>query len=46
MIDDGLGFRLVPWRPALKQRLGQQVAGVKMAGDVDCEFTRKRHLGH
>ena len=46
MIDDGLGFQLVPWRPALKQRLGQQVAGVKMVGGVDWEFTRKRGLGH
>ncbi|OYV24495.1 MAG: type VI secretion protein, partial [Rhodospirillales bacterium 20-58-10] len=25
MIDDGLGFQLVPWRPALEQKLGQQV---------------------
>jgi Protein of unknown function (DUF3363) len=27
MIDDALGFQLVPWRPALEQRLGQQVSG-------------------
>ena len=46
MIDDGLGFQLAPWRPALDQRLGQQVAGVKMAGGVDWEFTPKRGLGH
>ena len=26
MIDDGLGFQLVPWRPALEQQLGRQVA--------------------
>ena len=44
MIDDGLGFQLAPWRPALEQRLSQQVAGVKMAGGVDREFTRKRGL--
>jgi Protein of unknown function (DUF3363) len=46
MIDDGLGFQLAPWRPAPDQRLGQQVAGVKMAGGVDWEFTPKRGLGH
>ena len=23
MIDDGMGFQLVPWRPALEQQLGQ-----------------------
>lgn len=27
MIDDGLGFTLVPWRPALERRLGQSVSG-------------------
>jgi Protein of unknown function (DUF3363) len=27
MIDDGLGFQLVPWRPALEQQLGRQVGG-------------------
>jgi type IV secretory pathway VirD2 relaxase len=30
MIDDGLGFQLVPWRPALEQQLGRQVAGIMM----------------
>ena len=24
MIDDGLGFQLVPWRPALEQKLGPE----------------------
>ena len=28
MIDDGLGFQLVPWRPALEQHLGQEVRGI------------------
>ena len=32
MIDDGLGFQLVPWRPALEQQLGRQVSGVMMPG--------------
>jgi hypothetical protein len=27
MIDDGLGFQLVPWRPALEHHLGRQVVG-------------------
>ena len=27
MIDDGLGFSLVPWQPVLEQRLGRQVTG-------------------
>jgi type IV secretory pathway VirD2 relaxase len=45
MIDDGIGFQLVPWRPALEQQLGKQVAGVMAPGDgVDWNFGRKRGL--
>jgi type IV secretory pathway VirD2 relaxase len=32
MIDDGLGFQLVPWRPALEQHLDRQVSGVAARG--------------
>jgi type IV secretory pathway VirD2 relaxase len=43
MIDDGLGFQLVPWRPALEQQLGRQVSGVvSPGGTVDWSFGRKR----
>jgi len=46
MIDDGLGFQLVPWRPALEQQLGKQVSGVVMAGgSMDWNLGRKRGLG-
>jgi type IV secretory pathway VirD2 relaxase len=46
MIDDGMGFQLVPWRPALEQQLGKQVAGVMSpSGGVDWNFGRKRGLG-
>ncbi len=46
MIDDGLGFQLVPWRPALEQKLGQQVSGTMLpGGSVDWSFGRKRGLG-
>ena len=45
-IDDGLGFQLVPWRPALEQQLGRQVSGVMMpGGGIDWSFGRKRGLG-
>jgi len=45
MIDDGFGFQLVPWRPALEQQLGRQVSGVMMPGGaVDWSFGRKRGL--
>jgi len=46
MIDDGLGFQLVPWRPALEQQLGRQMSGVVApGGGVDWSFGRKRGLG-
>jgi type IV secretory pathway VirD2 relaxase len=46
MVDDGLGFQLVPWRPALEHQLGRQVAGVMLpSGGVDWSFGRKRGLG-
>jgi len=46
MIDDGLGFQLVPWRPALEQQLGRQVSGVMLpSGGIDWSSGRKRALG-
>jgi type IV secretory pathway VirD2 relaxase len=46
MIEDGMGFQLVPWRPALEQQLGRQVSGVMAPGsNVDWSFGRKRGLG-
>jgi type IV secretory pathway VirD2 relaxase len=46
MIDDGLGFQLVPWRPALEQQLGRQVGGVMLpGGGVDWRLGRQRGLG-
>ncbi|WP_312166390.1 MULTISPECIES: relaxase/mobilization nuclease domain-containing protein [Alphaproteobacteria] len=46
MIDDGLGFRLVPWASALEQKLGRQVSGVVRAGGgIDLVLGRKRGLG-
>jgi len=46
MIDDGLGFSLVPWQPALDKRIGQYISGVAMpGGGIDWSFGRKRGLG-
>ncbi len=46
MIDDGLGFSLVPWRPPLEQHIGRQISGIAMpGGDVDWSFRRRRGLG-
>ena len=45
MIDDGLGFQLVPWTPSLEKQLGRHVAGVARDGGIDWSFGRKRGLG-
>jgi type IV secretory pathway VirD2 relaxase len=46
MIDDGLGFQLVPWARDLDRKLGQHVAGVaKDGGGIEWSIGRKRDLG-
>jgi type IV secretory pathway VirD2 relaxase len=46
MIDDGLGFSLVPWRPALEKHVGRMVSGVALpGGDVSWSLGRRRGLG-
>jgi type IV secretory pathway VirD2 relaxase len=46
MIDDGLGFQLVPWTPSLEKQLGRHVSGVaRDDGGVDWGFGRSRGLG-
>jgi hypothetical protein len=46
MIDDGLGFKLVPWTPSVEKHIGQHISGVARGdGGVDWSFGRKRGLG-
>jgi type IV secretory pathway VirD2 relaxase len=46
MIDDGIGFQLVPWQPMLDKRIGQHITGtVRAAGGIEWSFGRKRGLG-
>ena len=40
MIDDGLGFSLVPWRPVLEKRLGKSVSGLIRGSAVQWAFGR------
>lgn len=42
MLDDGMGFSLVPWKPVIEQRLGQQIAATVSGGGVSWEFGRQR----
>ena len=42
MLDDGMGFSLVPWRPVIEPRLGQQIAATVRGGGVSWEIGRQR----
>jgi type IV secretory pathway VirD2 relaxase len=45
LIEDGSSFQLVPWRPALEQRIDRQVSGVMATGGrVDWSFGRSKGI--
>ncbi|MED4998206.1 relaxase/mobilization nuclease and DUF3363 domain-containing protein [Pseudomonas aeruginosa] len=42
MLDDGMGFSLVPWKPVIEHRLGHQLAANVRGGAVSWELGRQR----
>jgi type IV secretory pathway VirD2 relaxase len=44
MLDDGVGFSLVPWRPVLEQRVGQRLSATLRGDHVTWSFGRQRGL--
>ncbi|MBV9983268.1 MAG: relaxase/mobilization nuclease and DUF3363 domain-containing protein [Bradyrhizobium sp.] len=45
VIDNGLGFQLVPWQPLLEKRIGQHISGLQRDdGGIEWSFGRKRRL--
>ena len=42
MLDDGLGFSLVPWKPVIEHRLGQRMTAIARGSSVTWEFGRQR----
>jgi type IV secretory pathway VirD2 relaxase len=42
MIDDALGFSLVPWSPSLERHLDHHVSGITRIGRVEWSFGRAR----
>jgi type IV secretory pathway VirD2 relaxase len=40
MLDDGIGFSLVPWRPVIESRLGQSVSAIVRGPTVSWEIGR------
>ena len=44
MLDDGLGFSLVPWRPVLERRFGQELSATLRGDQVIWNIGRQRRL--
>lgn len=42
MLDNGMGFSLVPWKPVIEQRLGQTMAAVVRGSNVSWGLGRQR----
>jgi type IV secretory pathway VirD2 relaxase len=40
MLDDGLGFTLVPWRPMIERRLGHSISAIIRGHSVSWDLTR------
>ncbi|MBC9250966.1 type VI secretion protein [Pseudomonas alcaligenes] len=45
VLDDGKGFSLVPWKPIIEQRLGQQISAIVHNSGVSWEISRLRGNG-
>jgi Protein of unknown function (DUF3363) len=45
LLDDGVGFSLVPWRPVMEEHLGRELRGVAIGTTISWNFSRSRGLG-
>jgi type IV secretory pathway VirD2 relaxase len=44
MLDDGVGFSLVPWRPVIEGRTGQLITAVTRGDQVSWNLSRRRGI--
>ncbi|MNL67702.1 hypothetical protein D3C87_1923170 [compost metagenome] len=42
MLDDGVGFSLVPWKPVIEPKLGQSLSAVVQGSSVSWQLGRQR----
>ena len=42
VLDGGMGFSLVPWKPVIEQRLGQQISATVQGSGASWEIGRQR----
>ncbi|WP_247067355.1 DUF3363 domain-containing protein [Novacetimonas hansenii] len=45
LVENAHEFVLVPWKPVIENRIGQEIAGVMHAGAMDWQLGRQRGLG-
>lgn len=45
LVENAHEFVLVPWKPVIGNRIGQEIAGIMRAGAMDWQFGRERGLG-
>lgn len=45
MLDDGIGFSLVPWKPVIEPRLGKTLTATIQGGSVSWDLGRRRGQG-
>lgn len=45
LVENAQEFVLVPWKPVIDRRIGQEVGGVMRAGAMDWQLGRQRGLG-
>lgn len=45
LLDDGLSFTLVPWKPVIERRLGQRLSAVTRGSSVTWNLGRQRAVG-
>lgn len=45
VLDDGIGFSLVPWRPVMDEHLGRELRGRAVGMSISWDFSRSRELG-
>ncbi|MCY1562307.1 hypothetical protein D9M68_996790 [compost metagenome] len=42
LLDDGVGFSLVPWKPVIEPRLGQNLSAVVRGGSASWQLGHQR----
>ena len=45
MLDGGIGFSLVPWRPVMEEHLGREPRGIAVGMNISWDFSKSRGLG-